>query len=300
MNKKILLISIFFVAVFGIVALIFGSDKKKDNVKIETSRNQKLKVAVTIFPLYDIVKNVVGDRGEVNLILPPGTSPHFFEFTPRQIGQIKKNNLAFGIGLGLDDWATTILKNNGIQTITVEKNIDLLKSGEAKNPHYWLSPQNVEIITETVANVLSAVNPEDKEVYQENARKYIGELGKKESEWQEMLEKVKCKEIITTHNAWPYFAEYFGLKIVAVFNPENGNNPSPKQLKRLSEKIKKSCAKTIFTEKQISGEIVKTFAKDNQLKIGVLDPLGGTEGANTYIKLMDYNIKEIIKGLKND
>jgi len=141
--------------------------------------NSKLKVATTIYPLFDITRNIVGDKIDVVNVVKPGASPHTFSVTPRDILNLQGAKLFFQIGHGLDDWSVDISHSvDGIKTVVVDKEIELKTFGEGKNvnPHYWLSILNAEKIARNVTDEVSLIDPDNKEFYENNLKKYVSLL----------------------------------------------------------------------------------------------------------------------------
>jgi zinc transport system substrate-binding protein len=255
----------------------------------------KLTVAATIYPLYDIARNVAGDTGAVKVIVPPGASPHLFEFSPRQLQALQDIRSVFAIGHGLDNWVTqvrNVLKDGRV--ITVDQGIDLRTFEDGTtDPHYWLHFGNARKITDNIANALIEINPAHAEVYRANAKVYKEKLSGRERELKEVLAPVRGIPILTFHDAWFYFAENLGLKIAGTFEPAAGEEPTPRYLAELQRKIKSEHIRIIFIEPQLSTGVLESFAKDNKVGIAELDPLGGVEGRASYLELMEFNANSI-------
>ena len=334
MNKNIWIIIIFSIILIAIVALFFLFAQKKEPSPDHLSDTKPV-VAATIFPLYDIVRDVAGEHATVELLLPPGASPHFFEFSPRQLDALQKTQKAFVIGHGIDDWANDAFDALNVQTITVDHNISLrdadahhdhgeedeYEEGEHEedeheheegeheeheedehehgdvDPHYWLDPTNAIIITQTVANTLAELDPSHADDYKQNAATYISDLSQTDTVLQERLTTLPHKEIITIHAAWGYFADHFGLTIAGTFMPQAGEEPSPQYLEALEKAAKESSGGVIFSEPQLATDALKAFAESHDLKIAIIDPIGGVQGRDTYRDLMVYNIDTIINAL---
>ena len=306
MQKSILYIGggIVIVSIIIIGLILFGGQKQK---KV-SNNNKKISVVATIYPLYDIVKTVAGENAEVDLLLPPGASPHFFEFTPKQMQSLKNTDIAFVIGHGADDWAKDALTANDIPIITVDKNIILLnKNHKPKNsdnnpkdvdPHYWLSLNNAILIAQTVAETLSENDPDNSPVYQNNAQVFANDLRQTDKELRQKIDSLDCRDMIVLHGAWYYFARHFDLNIVGVFMPESGQTPSPQYISDLSSALEASCSNVIFTEPQLSTDLLQAFANEHGTKVATLDPIGGEGKIKTYKDLMVYNINVIIDALK--
>ena len=289
-NKKLILLIIF------LFFILSGCSTKKDIVK-----NNKIKIAATIFPLFDIVQIVGGEKIDPILILSPGASPHTYSATPKKIKEIQGTKIIFGIGLGVDNWVTNIANTvSGVEIINLDKNISLKYFKDQDNsrenivdPHYWLSPANAETIAKQIALELSKIDRVNQEYYQSQVEQFISKLKIKDIEWKSKISKLENKNLIMFHDAWGYFADYFGLNIVATFEPFPGKTPSPKYLVNLQKEIKKYNIKTIFVEPQLSKEAIQTMADDLGVSIKTLDPLGGFDKRNSYLDLIDFNIKSM-------
>ena len=116
--------------------------------------------------------------------------------------------------------------------------------------------------------------------------------------WKEKLSDISSKNIVTFHDAFGYFADHFGLQIVATFEPFPGKEPTPSYLQALQEEITERQITTLFIEPQLSAAALQQFADDNNLTIGTLDPLGGTDERLSYIDMMHYNVKSIAEALQ--
>ncbi len=260
----------------------------------------KLTVAATIYPLYDIARNVAGDAAAVELIVPPGSSPHMFEFSPRQLQALQSVRAVFAIGHGLDNWVTPVTKLvHGSRLIIVDQGIDLRRFEDGTtDPHYWLNFGNAQKITDNIAEALIQMDPAHAEFYRGNAKLYKEKLGDADRYLKEVLAPAQGMSILTFHDAWFYFSEDFGLKIAGTFEPAAGEEPTPRYLAALQRKIETEHVHIIFIEPQLSTAILKSFAKDNKVGIAQLDPLGGVEGRTTYLELMEFNADSIRRALQ--
>lgn len=295
--KKIIVL--FFIVV--IILILAGCVAKNEE------KNQKLKVAATIFPLVDIARNIGGDKVEVIQILPSGASPHTFEMTPQQIKDLQGTKAVFMIGQGLDDWVRQVSNSiSNVELIGVDEGIDLIKSsGEEEHeefsdenekhehgeydPHYWLSIENAKIIAGNIENKLAEIDSGNKEFYKENLNNYLERLDKLERDVMVKLANIKTRKTVTFHEAWQYFADEFGFEIIATFEPFSGKEPTAKYIEELNKIVKDNNIKVIFAEPQMSDEVLKSFVEDLGLELYVLDPIGGVEGRGSYVEMMEYN-----------
>jgi zinc transport system substrate-binding protein len=260
----------------------------------------RLTVAGTIYPVYDITRNVIGNEGVAKVIVPPGASPHLFEFSPRQIQALQDVRVVFAIGHGLDNWVTQITSVvKGSRVVVVDQGIELRTFEDGTtDPHYWLHFGNARKITDNIAKALTEIDPAHAQAYLENAQAYKQKLGEKEHELNEALGPAREIPVLTFHDAWFYFAANFGLKITGTFEPAAGEEPTPRYLAELQKKIQAEHVHIIFIEPQLSTGLLKTFAQDNKVSIAELDPLGGVEGRDTYLALMGFNANSVRQALQ--
>lgn len=292
--------------------LIFSGCK----MQTATNNEEKLSVASTIFPLYDVVNQVGGDKVNNHLIVPSGSSPHTFEASPSLVKDLQNVETIFNIGHGVDAWLDDLGSSlPKAKVFTVDQEITLKEFAleeeheheeehaeaehhhEGIDPHYWLSPQNARQIATNVKNYLAEVDPENIEYYQKNLEQFLAKIDARDKEWKNKLSQLNNKNIAVFHDAWNYFADYFGLKIVASFEPFPGKSPSPEYLVELQEEIKEHQIKAMFVEPQLSRSALESLAKDMNVKIGVMDPLGGVDARKDYISLIDFNIQALLDNL---
>jgi ABC-type Zn uptake system ZnuABC Zn-binding protein ZnuA len=270
--------------------------------------NGKMRVAASIRPLADIVSNVGGDWIEVKTILPTGASPHTFEPAPEQIRALQGTKLIFSIGQGLDNWVNPITENvpgssdvmadAGIKFRSLPTDqIDPDQPNQSVDPHYWLDISNTKIMAQNIAGLLTKADPAHGTDYAKNLSAYLVKLDESDKEIRRELSTVPHKEMITHHNAWGYFADAYGLKVVGTFEISPGKEPTPKQISDLQNLVKQYGIKTIFSEPQLSEQSLIPFTQDLKLKTAVLDPEGGYLNMG-YIDMMRYNASIIKDALK--
>lgn len=250
-------------------------------------------VAATIFPLYDIARNIVDDEVRVTLILPPGADAHAFEPSPSLLKNLQNTVVVYSIGHELDDWIESLADSIGVATQTVEQGINLRLSMDEHegtyDPHYWLSAANAKIIASNIAGDLTARFPEHAPKFADNLRTYQDKLNALDTEIQTTLQDISNKNIVTFHDAWYYFADAYGLKVAGTFEPTAGREPTPQYLTELIEKVEEAGVKTIYYEPQMSVANLETFAKDYEINLIVLDDIGGSVPYDSYINLMKTN-----------
>lgn len=256
-----------------------------------------LKVAATIFPVHDIVRQVAGDVAETVLVLPPGASPHTFEPTPGAVRRLAGARALFVVGHGLDDWAARLARGAGVASLVrVDAGIALRRQaahGGAVDPHYWLALGNGKAIARTVGAELERLAPPRATEIRAALAAYLDRLDAADAEVRRRLAGLGTRRIATFHDAFGYFAGAYGLEVVAVFEPFPGREPGPRFVREFQEVIRRTGVRVLFSEPQLSVETLRPIAGDLGVRLSVLDPLGGVPGREGYVDLMLFNAGQV-------
>jgi ABC-type Zn uptake system ZnuABC Zn-binding protein ZnuA len=274
-----------------------------------------LKVAATIFPLYDLVRQVAGPAVEVVLLVPPGASPHTFTVKPGTARALTGCIAVFTIGHGLDDWATRLAQEAGVKrTIVTDAGITLRRgysehhrAGQAQSqtathdavdPHYWLSIPNAILMVQFIAEIFAQLDPAAQADYQQRAVAYQEQLRSTDGEIRRLLADLPRRDIATFHMAFAYFAEAYGLKVVAVFESVAGKEPGPRYVEAFQRQVRAHKLRTVFIEPQLSEAALRGLSQDLGITLQKLAPEGGVQGVENYIALMQYNAAQIAAALR--
>ncbi len=248
-------------------------------------------VAVTIFPLYDIVRTIAGDAVDVHLILPPGASPHTFEPSPSDVAAINDTRVVYRIGYTLDDWAVTIADaKSDVLTLSTDMEIRSATDNSA-DPHYWLTIPNAKHMAALAAQDLGSHFPQFKNTFQANYLAYAKQLDATDAEIRSILAATPNKNIVTMHDAWYYFATEYGLNVIGTFEPEGAEEPTPQQLASLTNAVAAAGVRTVYVDADANVDAITSFANDNDLTIVAVDAEGATY--SSYIDLMLGNARLI-------
>jgi len=274
-----------------------------------------LKVAATIFPLYDLVRQVAGSAVEVVLLVPPGASPHTFTVKPGTVRALTGCVAVFTIGYGLDDWATRLAQEAGVKhTIVTDVGISLRRgysahhsAGQAQSqsaahdavdPHYWLSIPHAIRMVQFIAEVLAQLDPPAQADYRQRAMAYQEQLRSADGEIRRLLAELPRRDIATFHMAFAYFADTYGLNVVAVFEGSPGKEPGPRYVEAFQRQVRAHKLHTVFVEPQLSEAALRGLSQDLGITLQKLDPEGGVQGVESYIALMQYNAAQIAASLR--
>ena len=245
-----------------LITFISCNDKPKQNI-------DEINISVSIPPYADFVKQIVGNRAIVNTLIPPGTNAHSFEPTPKQLKNILDANIYFRVGedFKLENILIDKLKANIEKIVDSSNGIEIIN----RNPHYWLSPENVKIITETIVDTLSYLYPVHKNYFVNNRTQYLKQIDSTDQIIKDVLKNKSDKSLFVYHPAWRYFAEYYGLEEIAI--EKDGKHPKANDLKDFLEIAKSKGADCIFFDPHFDDSPVLAVATSLKLKIDSINPL---------------------------
>ena len=280
-----------------------------------TAGPARLKVAATIFPLYDLVRNVAGPAVQVLLVVPPGVSEHTFEVRASTVRTLAGSAAVFAIGHGLDDWVARLAHEAGVgQTIVPDARVSLQRGEpeptghrqgdapgalhDAVEPHYWLSIPNALAMVQSIAEALERLDPAGQAAYQQRAAAYREQLQSADTAIRQLLANLPRRDIATFHGAFSYFAAAYGLNVIATFEPVPGKEPGPRAVEMFVRQVRAANLRVLFLEPQLSAAPLRGLAQDLGVSLRMLDPLGGGEGRESYIAMMQFNAAQIAAALR--
>ncbi len=270
----------------------------------------EVKAVATTTIIYDLVKNIGGDKVDVDYLCRGNQDPHFLEVMPSYMLKLRSADLVFKVGLDLEKWLPQLIdgsRNSNIHVIDLSQDIEKKEIPSTKmdarygdvhpygNPHYYLDPLDVKIMAEEIYNALAAQDPGNSSYYQKNYDNYIKVLDAKIDEWDKKMEKVKGTPIVFFHSSWIYFADQYGIKIAGYVEPKPGIPPSPSHNAEIINIIKKSGVKLIVMENYYSDSAPNQIAGITGVKV-IKVPVGvfGLDGIDSYFKMMDYIVNQVV------
>lgn len=280
-----------------------GNEQNQTSDKSAKSEG-KIKIVTSFYPIYietlNIAKGIDGVEVE-NMTKPQTGCLHDYQMTPADMKKLENANIFVANGAGMESFLQNIIDNQKqLAVIDSSKNIELLKDEHGENPHVWVSVSNCIIQVQTIADELSKLDPAHEEQYQKNAKEYIAKLEDLKKEMHAEIDNLPHKDIVTFHEAFPYFAKEFNLNTVGVIEREPGTAPSPTELTDIIAKVNSLQAKALFAEPQYSPTAAKTIANETGAKLYTLDPVvtGNNNDLDAYIKAMKQNALTLKEALK--
>jgi len=269
----------------------------------------QIKVVTTTTVIYDLVKNVGGDKVEVDYLSRGDQDVHFLEVLPSYMMKLRKADIFFEIGLQLEMWAPQLVdgsRNTSLKIVYLSdaitpKEVPTTKVDASQgdvhpqgNPHYWLDPQNAKSMAEVIYLELALLSPDNGSYFKKNLDNYLAQLDKKIAEWESKMSKLKQKEMIFFHSSWIYFTDRFGLKIAGYVEPKPGIPPTPSHNAEIIRIIQQKKIKFIVTDIFYSENAPNQIANATGAKVLKLPTqVYGLENINSYIEMMDYIISQM-------
>ena len=299
----------------GIIGLSIGVwlSSCTTNSTIETAPNPtNKKVILTTFTvLADMAKNVAGDKAIVESITKPGAEIHGYQATPSDLARGQKANLILENGLNLERWADRfynslpkvprVTLSEGFQPIDIAE--DTYKG--KPNPHAWMSPQNAVIYVENIRKSLGKLDPANAATYDRNAKAYSEQIKAIDLKLKTAIAAIPPdrRYIVSCEGAFSYIARDYGLKEVYLWAVNAEQQATPKQVKKTIDTVKENRIPTVFCESTVNPKAQLQVAKESGAKFGgvfYVDSLSPADGpASTYLKLLEYNVSTLIKGLES-
>ncbi|UKO97171.1 metal ABC transporter substrate-binding protein [Nostoc sp. UHCC 0870] len=293
------------------------SPQAKEAASTPVAQSPKIKVVTTFLPMYLFTKAVAGDAAEVGILISPGTEVHDYQATPDNVKAIATADVLVKNGLGLEVFLENTIKNaqnSQLKQIDASAGIKplneispVVKATKGKkghdhnhahdhaegNPHVWLDPVLVKQQVTNIRDGLIAADPGNKATYEANASAYIQQLANLNTEFQQRLQKTPNCTFVTFHDAYPYLAQRYNLKQVAVVQiPED--QLSPVDIQNTIKAVKSYNVKALFSEPGVDNKLLTSLSQDLKLTLGSLNPLEtGEKNPQYYFQAMKANLQTI-------
>ena len=308
MKKKILicLLSSIFILFLGACS----QDKQKD-----VNESHGMKIVTSFYPVYAMVKEISGDLNDVRMI-QSSSGIHSFEPSANDIAAIYDADVFVYHSHTLESWAgsldpslqkskvkvleasegMTLERVPGLEDIEVGKGVD---EKSLYDPHTWLDPEKVAEEAQIIADKLSELDSENKEIYQSNAKKFIDQAHELTNKYKPIFDKVEQRTFVTQHTAFSYLAKRFDLNQLGIAGISPDQEPSPRQLTEIQEFVKTYKVKTIFTESNASSKVAETLIKSTGVSLKTLNPLeADPQNDKSYLDNLEEDIAILAEELK--
>ncbi len=269
----------------------------------------QLDIVTAAYPFSFVAERVAGVRGRVTSLTQPGAEPHDVELTPRQTAEVIDADLVVyerTFQPAVDAAVAQTRSDHALDTTTVVPLQDLGTEHEhaegaqhqegdehGLDPHVWLDPTRLATIGTAVADRLTALDPERATDYRANATALAAELTELDTEYRSALQDCARTEFITSHQAFGYLAQRYGLTQIGVSGLSPDAEPSPARIAEMQDEATEHGITTIFYETLVAPDVAQAIAGDLGLRTDVLDPVEGVtaESRGTdYVAIMRSNL----------
>ena len=282
--------------------------------------NGRLQINTTVAPITSIVANIAGDRADVFGIVPEGTNSHTYEPKPSVAEGFSKADIIFTNGLSLEDPTKELAKQNMPSTAqTVELGSIVLtpadyiydfsfpRDGGKPNPHLWTNPPMAKCYAVIVGSVLAGADAANADYYRANTAAYIARVDELDSIFRAASDTVapQNRKLLTYHDAYAYFAAYYGWKVIGAIQVSDFEEPTPREVADLIKQIKTENVPAIFGSEVFASPVLAQIGKEagvNYVDTLRDDDLPGGPGDpdHSYLGLMKFDFVTMITSLKGD
>jgi ABC-type Zn uptake system ZnuABC Zn-binding protein ZnuA len=268
----------------------------------------QINVVTTTTVLADLVRQIAGPRVVVTSLVPKGGDVHTFDPRPSSMRAVSSAALIVRNGLGLDDWVASMVTNTGTKAPILAAGEGLSgvtylagRGAASVNPHVWMNVANTERMVERIAAELEGADPANAQAYAAGATAYEAQLATLDAELRARMATIPAanRTVIAFHDAFPYLADAYGLRIDGTIVAAPGQDPSAGSLADLVVTIRRDNVKAVFTEAQFNDELARTIAAETGVEVvsALYDDTLGDAPLDSYTAIMRHDVDEVVQAL---
>lgn len=268
-----------------------------------------IQVVATTTDIKDLVQTIGGRHVAVESLAVPSQDPHTLELKPGQLLRLRSADLVVRIGLDHEPWLAKTRTDAPV--IDLSRNIRLLQTDTPRlraerqahihlfgNPHYWLDPTNARPMALAITDALVRLRPADRAYFNANQAAFLADLDAQLPQWKATLAPYAGTKVVVLHDSWTYFADAFGLAIVASAEPTPGIPPSPAELATLFSRMRAAKVRLVIANPDSNSALVRQLADHGGAPAVTLVPsVGGDPAAGNYLSLIGLNVTRLAKAL---
>jgi ABC-type Zn uptake system ZnuABC Zn-binding protein ZnuA len=256
--------------------------------------------------LADLARHVAGDRASVTSLAPEGIEVHDYQPKPEDARTVAEADVLVLNGAGLDRWAEKLSESAGrpgARRVTLADAMALIQEpGAGPNPHLWLDAQGARAYTEKLRDAFASADPDGADTYRANQAAYAQELAELDASIKQQVGALppERRKLVTSHDAFPYFARAYGFEIIGFIAPDADHEPSAGELAALVQKVKAANVPAVFGEAGFSPKLAQALAREAGVRVVTdlyTDSLGSPP-ADSYVGMMRHDTMRIVEALK--
>jgi len=271
------------------------------------SGDSRLKVVASFYPLQYVAMRIGGDRVSVTSLTKPGAEPHDLELTPQDVAALADTDLVVylkGFQPAVDEAVSSQAGNKAFDA-TASAELDLTytpvdggQQGDT-DPHFWLDPVRLRAVVADLTERMAQADPTARATFETNSAALDTDLAALDREFRAGLARCADRTLVTSHNAFGYLAELYGLRQVGITGLSPDSEPDAGRLAEVSSFVRKQGVRTIYYETLVSPAVADTVARETGAATAVLDPLEGLNDRSPgkdYFEVMRANLASLKKG----
>ncbi|MBI4430509.1 MAG: zinc ABC transporter substrate-binding protein [Candidatus Omnitrophica bacterium] len=285
---------------------------------VQTFAAASIRAVATTSTLANLLEEVGGEKFEIHYVAPPKRDVHFISPTPKDVLKVKKAEIFIHNGLDLEVWRDPLLiaagnpnfLGNAGRSIDLSRGISLVGIPAAVsraegdihlfgNPHFWMDPENAEVMAKTLAEGLANLYPAEADTFKRRAEEFNARLDRKLKEWLERMAPYKSAAVIVQHRSWPYFMNRFGLIIAGEIELRPGIPSTAKHLAGLIQIAKEKNVRAVIREPFNEGKTSKKLSGETGIPVVTLvQSVGADVESADYISMIERNIRALEAGVE--
>lgn len=276
------------------------------------SDSGKLKIISTVFPPYDLARQIAGDNAEISILLPPGSEIHNYEPSAKDMIAIRNCDIFLYIGGENEQWAEKLINSNDTENVTAVKLIDYVPAlsededehdhehEHETDEHIWTSPKNAQLMLSAVYDAICKVDPSDKQTYTKNKDAYAKQLSDLDNAYRSAVDNAKNKTIVLADKfPFRYLAHEYGLEFSAAFAAcSDESEPGVSTMIKLTKTIKENNIPAVYYLEFSSTKIADTLCDETGATKLMLHSCHNVskqdiENNVSYVDLMKQNLENL-------
>ncbi len=270
----------------------------------------KIRVAASTTDIASIAASVGGDQVEVFSIAKANADPHRIEALPSYMVKVSRAQVFLEVGLQLDQWADAIVegsRNDKVLKVDCSQGVNVLEKpahvdasmGDVHpngNPHYWLDPRNGAVVAHNAAEAFARIDPAHAAEFRARAESFGKECRAAYERDRAIADKLPSKAIFTYHRSWTYFADAFGLDVVATVEPVPDIPPTARHLTELEQTAKARKVGLLLQEPYFSMDAGQFLARGCGVRTVAASSACESDAAGSYLTHFDALLRALVGG----